>query len=204
VRPAVSCCVSAAGIRFLGTLSCQTEFRPPYGRPTATGAHTRTPATDPGTVYTFHTHETRTGPDALYTPRTAVFISHPGIRGCRLPPPNGWSLASRYSYPTRDVQMTRHHREFPDSRPIPVLPLACDRHGWDSGPWAFPQAPHPTDQEPATHAAVGTGRTQTCSYVFDMNRTSHDELTHHVRPRVAMPALPHTVFPVVWLVTRVR
>jgi hypothetical protein len=68
--------------------------------------------------------------------------------------------------------MTRHRREFPGSRPIPVLPLTCDRHGWDSGPWAYPQAPHPTDHEPATHAAVGTGRTQTRSYVFDISRTS--------------------------------
>src|SRR6266581_346959 len=57
------------------------------------------------------------------------------------------------------------------SRP-PVLPLACDRHGWDSSPWAFPQAPHPTDQEPAAHAAVGTGRTPTRSYVLDISRTS--------------------------------
>ena len=29
-----------------------------------------------------------------------------------------------------------------------------------SGPWAFPQAPHPTGQEPATHVTAGTGRTQ--------------------------------------------
>src|SRR5207342_1334057 len=36
----------------------------------------------------------------------------------------------------------------------------------------FPRAPYPTDQEPATHVAVGTGRTQTCSYVFDIRRTS--------------------------------
>ncbi len=62
LRPAVSCCLSAAGIRFLDTLSCQTGFRPHCCRPTAAGAHTRTPATDPGRVYTFPTRETRTGP----------------------------------------------------------------------------------------------------------------------------------------------
>src|SRR6266487_2063570 len=33
-------------------------------------------------------------------------------------------------------------------------------------------APHLTDQEPATHVTVGTGRTQTRSYVFDIRRTS--------------------------------
>src|SRR5271166_4260361 len=68
--------------------------------------------------------------------------------------------------------MTRHQREFPGSRPIPVLPLACGRHGWDSGPRAFPRAPNPADQEPAAHVAVGTGRTRTRSYVFDIRRTS--------------------------------
>jgi len=64
------------------------------------------------------------------------------------------------TFPTRDVRLTKHQREFPGSRPIPVLSLACGHHGWGGGPWAFPQAPHPTDQEPATHVAVGTGRTQ--------------------------------------------
>ena len=186
VRPAVSCCLSAAGVRFLGALSCQTEFRPHYCRPTAPGAHTRTPTTDPGRVYTFPTRETRAGPGALFTPRTAVFItSHRYVRGRRLPPLNGRSLSPRYNYPTRDVRLTRHQQEFPGSRPVPALPLACDRHGWDSDPWAFPQAPHPTDQEPATRAAVGTGRTPTCSYVFDISRTSSDVLTHYVRLRVA-------------------
>src|SRR5262249_9912234 len=53
-----------------------------------------------------------------------------------------------------------------------AFPLTCDRHGWIDGPWAFPRASHPTDQEPATHVTVGTGRTQTRSYVFDIRRTS--------------------------------
>jgi hypothetical protein len=61
VRPAVFCCLSAAGVRFLDTLSCQTGFRPHYCRPTAGTTHTRECAADPGRVYTFRTHETRTG-----------------------------------------------------------------------------------------------------------------------------------------------
>jgi hypothetical protein len=117
LRSAVSCCVSAAGIRFLGTLSCQTGFRPPYDRPTTAGAHTRAPATDPGRVYTLHTRETRTGPGALFTPGTTVFAGHRWIRGRRLPPLNGWSLPPRHSCPTRDVDVTRHQQEFPGSRP---------------------------------------------------------------------------------------
>ena len=86
----------------------------------------------------FRTHETRTGPGALYTPGTAVFAGRRPIRGRRLPPLNGRSLAPRHKDPTRDVSVTRHQQGFPDSRPVPVLPLTCDRHGWDGGPWAFP------------------------------------------------------------------
>jgi hypothetical protein len=92
LRPAVSCCVSAAGIRFLGTLTCQTGFRPHYCRPTARTAHTRACATDPGRVYTFRTHETRTGLGALSTPGTTVFAGHHLIRGRRPPPSIGRSL----------------------------------------------------------------------------------------------------------------
>src|SRR5262249_10862376 len=92
VRPAVSCCVSAAGVRFLDTLSCQTGFRPPYGRPTANTAHTRACAADPGRVYTFRAGEIRTGLGALFTPGTTVFAGHRVVRGRRLPPSIGRSL----------------------------------------------------------------------------------------------------------------
>jgi hypothetical protein len=92
VRPAVSCCLSAAGVRFLDTLSCQTGFRPHYCRPTACTTHTRACAADPGRVYTFHTYETRTGLGALSTPGTTVFTGHRLIRGRRLPPSIGRSL----------------------------------------------------------------------------------------------------------------
>src|SRR5262249_28391324 len=96
------------------------------------------PAADPGRVYTFHTRETQTGPGALCTPRMTVFAGHRMVRGRRLPPLNGRSLAPRTCYPTRDVFVTRHQQEFPDSRPIPAFPLTCNRHGWIDGPWAFP------------------------------------------------------------------
>src|SRR5262249_52782410 len=108
------------------------------------------------------------GPGALFTPGMTVFAGHRRVRGRRLPPLYGRSLPSRTYNPTRNVFLTRHQQEFPDSRPIPAFPLTCGRHGWIGGPWAFPRAPHPTDQEPATHVTVGTGRTQTRSYVFDM------------------------------------
>jgi hypothetical protein len=36
--------------------------------------------------------------------------------------------------PNPGSRVTRHQQEFPVSRPMPVLPLACNRHGWGSGP----------------------------------------------------------------------
>ena len=64
---------------------------------------TRACRADPGGVSTFRTRETRTGPGALYTPGTAVFAGHRSVRGRRLPPLSGRSLAPRHNDPTRDV-----------------------------------------------------------------------------------------------------
>jgi hypothetical protein len=99
LRSAVSCCLSAAGVRFLDTLSCQTEFRPHYCRPTARTTHTRACTADPGKVYTFRTRETRTGPGALFTPETTVFAGHRIIRDRRLPPYIGRSLFTPVQLP---------------------------------------------------------------------------------------------------------
>ena len=52
-------------------------------------------------VSTFRTHETRTGPGALYTSGTAVSAGHRGVRGRRLPPLNGRSLPPRPCSPAR-------------------------------------------------------------------------------------------------------
>ncbi len=134
----------------------------------------------PSRFSTFRTRETQTGPGALCTPGTAVSAGHRIVRGRRLPPLSGRSLPSRYSHPARNVSVTRHQRGFPGSRP--------------SGPFPSPvaaltgtAAPHPAGQEPATHVTAGTGRTQTRSYVPGISQTSFDQLTHHVRPRVATP-----------------
>jgi hypothetical protein len=94
--------------------------------------------------------------------------------------------------PARDVDVTRHQQEFPDSRPIPVLPLACDRHGWDGGPWAFPWASHPTDQEPATHATVGTRSNTNPELRLRHTSSLLHELTHNVRLRVATTSIGRT------------
>ena len=135
------------------------DFRPPYGRPTAPPAHTRACTADPGEVSTFRTHETRTGPGALYTPGTAVSAGHRWIRGRRLPPLNGRSLPPRHYSPARDVGMTRHQQGFPGSRPSGPSP-----HLWP--PWlarrplGFPVSSAPS--RPGTgHARHGGDRSNT-------------------------------------------
>ena len=116
----------------------------------------------------------RPGPGwALSLPRgrrCSLAIALSVAAACRLTSAGPYSPRNRN--PTRDVDLSRHQQEFPGSRPVPVLPLTCGRHGRVGDPWVFPRASYPADQEPATHVAVGTGRTQTCSYVFDKRRTS--------------------------------
>ena len=78
----VSCCLSAAGIRFLGILS-----RP--GLPPLLRSAYRTAAggADPSGVSMFRTREIRPGPGALCTPGTAVPARprmHPVTAACRL------------------------------------------------------------------------------------------------------------------------
>jgi hypothetical protein len=77
----VSCCLSAAGVRFLGILS--RPGIPPLLR----SAYRAAGGTDPNGVSMFRTHETRPGPGALSTPGTAVPIRprvNPAAAACRL------------------------------------------------------------------------------------------------------------------------
>jgi hypothetical protein len=100
VRSSVSRCLSTTGIRFLGTLS-RREFRPDHSRPTTTAhAYLRTRRGPRRGFTTFHTRETRTGPDAVYTPGMTVFAGHRVVRGRRLPPHNGRSLPPRQPRPS--------------------------------------------------------------------------------------------------------
>ena len=82
----------------------------------------------------------RPGPGrALSVPRRqrcSLAIGSSVTAACRLTSAGPYS--PQYNYPTRSVCVSRHQQEFPDSRPIPVLPLTCRHHGWDGGPWAFP------------------------------------------------------------------
>jgi hypothetical protein len=63
----VSCCLSAAGIRFLGILS-----RPGIPPPLRSAYHAAQGGADPDEVSVFRTRETRLAQGALFTPGTAV------------------------------------------------------------------------------------------------------------------------------------
>ena len=63
ILSSLSCCLSAAGLRFLGILSPPGNWAPlTVGLP---GRHNGAP--DPDGVSMFRTRETRLGPGALYT-----------------------------------------------------------------------------------------------------------------------------------------
>ncbi|GAA3508810.1 hypothetical protein GCM10023075_68970 [Streptosporangium album] len=66
----------------------------------------------------FRTRETRLGPGVRCTPGTAVLTRPETLPGRRLPPLNGRSPTSRFYFPSRDVDVTKHQREFTVVRPI--------------------------------------------------------------------------------------
>jgi hypothetical protein len=58
--------------------------------------------------------------------------------------------------------------------------------GRNGDPWAFPRAPHPAEQDPATHVGAGTGLDTGPDYILGISRPSLDALTHNVQPHVAL------------------
>ena len=130
----VSCCLSAAGIRFsvircpLGDWAFLTVGLP--------GDKARTPT---GLSRSTHTRYDRGG--CLLYPGDGG--AHPADRkspaaACRFP------AASPYTplpHPISGALITRHQRGFTQfTRPVFPLPVAP---GWNRSPWAFPRASHP-------------------------------------------------------------
>jgi hypothetical protein len=148
----VSCCLSAAGVRFLGILSrpgLVPLSRSAYRTATVSGA-------DPRGFSMFRTRETRPGAGALSTPGTAVPAT---ARGHPWPPRAAFQrpvpiLPVLHSVPGSgdDEASARVHWRSPfPAFPSPVAP---GRYG---DPRALPWAPHPAGQDPAAHARAGTG-----------------------------------------------
>ena len=171
----VSCCLSAAGIRFLGILS-----RPGIPPLLRSAYRTASSGADPSGFSMFRTHETRLGPGALCTPGTTA-PTRPGTIPSRRPPPSsGRSLSPRHHDPSRDVQLTRHLQEFTGVHPRPAFPspVAPGRIG---DPWAFPRAPHPPAQETGTHVAAGTGLTALTRTTSSTSSRTSNRRTHSLR-----------------------
>jgi hypothetical protein len=85
----ISCCLSAAGIRFLGILS--RPGLPPLLR----SAYRAAGGADPSGVSMFRTREIRLAQGALFTPGAAVSTRPVDLPGRRLPHRNGQPLSSR-------------------------------------------------------------------------------------------------------------
>ena len=97
--PAVSCCLSTAGIRFLDTLS-RRDFRPHYCRPTAPGSASADPSRTHDTGFTRCTC-VRHGPGAVRVGRSL----YPGDSGAQRPSERPRSSPAVFQ------------------RPVPVIPV---------------------------------------------------------------------------------
>jgi hypothetical protein len=98
------------------------------------------------------------------------------------------SLSPRHYIPTRRVMLTRHHQGFPDSHPIPSLPLTCGP--WTGqGPLGFPMSSAPGRYRPRT-SWRGQAQTLTRSHITGISQPPSNGLTPHVRPHVA--GITHT------------
>jgi hypothetical protein len=138
LRPAVFCCLSAAGVRFLDTLSCQTGFAPiAVGLP----PQARIPAHLPRTLAGFTRFpRVRPGPGrALSMPRgrrCSLAIGSSVAAACRL------TSAGPYSPGTATQPGMCACRDIDESFLVVALyrpfPWRVTAHGWDGGPWAFP------------------------------------------------------------------
>ncbi len=132
------------------------ELGPPHGR--LTGQRP-----DPDGVAPFRTHELR--PDWVPSePRGQRCSSRPRrLPVGRRPHPSSQSLHPA-ALPTDRGRITRHQRGFTQfTRPVFPSPVTARMEQAALG--LEPRASHPADQEPTTHARVGTGhRARTWNY----------------------------------------
>jgi hypothetical protein len=130
----LSCCLSAAAIRFLAVLfppqvSASLTVRLPVASPP-----------DCDGVSMFHTAEIRPVPGAPYTP--GPWCSHGRHRNfshhCRLPAAGPFPRCCFHLPGFWVTKLTEVHFR----SPFPVFPLPV-ASGWNTGPWAFSRASHP-------------------------------------------------------------
>ena len=167
LRPAVSCCLSAIGIGFLGHPAPAGELSLPHGRPTGPRNWP-----DPNGVVVLHMSKLRPG---RAPPLSRGRWCAPGRRlssGRHLPLSCGQSLRPRWNNPSAGGTFTRRHRRFTafthhpgatGSRPgagrpssLPPVFSSPAAPGWNNGRFGFYPGLR-TPQLPATHAKAETG-----------------------------------------------
>jgi hypothetical protein len=177
---AVSCRLSATGIRFLGILSRRGVLLPSRSAYQATSAWTPT-----GFPRSAHPSRDRIG-CPLYPEAQRCSHDRSDPSGRRSPPlpgarpyrPGPHPISGAVNYEAS----SRVHSRSP-ARPSPSP--GCSP-GWNRGPWAHSPGFAPQQAGPAAHAGAGDGhRTLARSHMTDIVGPPTHELTQDVRPRVA-------------------
>ena len=139
------------------------------------------PTTGPRRGYHVPHARAATREGALWTPGTTVLTPtrgdyRPGA--CRF---TAASPCTRHTSHRQGLRLTRHQRGFKQfARPVFPSPVAARMERAALG--LEPQASHPADQEPTTHARVGTGhRTRTWNYTLNSHQSISNPVVHSMR-----------------------
>ena len=169
----VSRCLSATGIRFSVIL-----FPPGSWALLTVGLPAKA-----GPRRGYHVPHARaaTGMGALWTPGTTVLTPTEATTG-RAPAASQRPVpAPRQTSHRQGSRLTRHQRGFKQfARPVFPSPVAArmERAALGLEPWAS----HPADQEPTTHARVGTGhRARTWNYTLNSHQSISNPVVHSMR-----------------------
>jgi len=169
----VSRCLSATGIRFSAIL-----FPPGGWALLAVGlpANDRTPTGLPRSARTSRDQGGRPLDPGDHGAHPDRGDYRPGA--CRF---TAASPCTRHTSHRQGLRLTRHQRGFKQfARPVFPSPVAARMERAALG--LEPQASHPADQEPTTHARVGTGhRTRTWNYTLNSHQSISNPVVHSMR-----------------------
>src|ERR1700716_923645 len=170
----VSRCLSATGIRFSAIL-----FPPGSWALLAVGLPN--PRSGPRRGYHVPHARAATGEGALWTPGTTVLTPTEATSG-RTPAASQRPVpAPRRTSHRQGSRLTRHQRGFKQfARPVFPSPVATRMERAALG--LEPRASHPADQDPTTHARVGTGhRARTWNYTLNSHQSISNPVVHSMR-----------------------
>ena len=139
------------------------------------------PTTGPRRGYHVPHARAATGKGALWTPGTTVLTPTEATTG-RAPAASQRPVpAPRRTSHRQGSRLTRHQRGFKQfAHPIFPSPVAARMERAALG--LEPRASHPADQEPTTHARVGTGhRARTWNYTLNSHQSISNPVVHSMR-----------------------